>query len=184
MDYEGGADPADGLVAFVRGFRSVCKMGECLLTMDLYGGPGGAGWQKGTVPRVIPPNGTVGEPVAGDWMDYANVMVVDGQPVTTAITYWQQWVDTGVLNLHRAAFSLDGGFPGIGICDGTKNAGVDTAVAWLAARGVYGVMYWAVCPPTTGAQSSCGDWTPSCNAAAPGFAHLCAKCGTCPAPAA
>eukprot|EP01062_Namystynia_karyoxenos_P006802 TRINITY_DN12379_c3_g1_i1.p1 TRINITY_DN12379_c3_g1~~TRINITY_DN12379_c3_g1_i1.p1 ORF type:complete len:711 (+),score=255.39 TRINITY_DN12379_c3_g1_i1:83-2134(+) len=181
IDYEGGADPADGLVAFIKGFRSVCQMGDCLLTMDLYGGPGGAGWQKGTVPRVLPANGTVGE-VAGDgnWLDYVNVMVIDGQPVTTALTYWQQWVDTGVLNTRRSAFSLDAGFPGLGICDGKADAGVDSAVSWLAQHGVYGVMYWAVCPPGPGAASTCGDWTADCNAAAPGFQHLCSKLGTCP----
>jgi len=182
IDYEGGADPTAGLVAFVQGFRSACPMGTCSLTMDLFGGPGGAGWQKEAVPKLVPSTGEVGEAVGdGNWLDYANVMVIDGQPVTTAITYWQQWADTGVLNFRRAAFSLDAGFPGLGICDGTKDQDVDSVVEWLGGKQVYGVMYWAICPPTPGAESTCGDWTSSCNAASPGFSHLCSTLGTCTA---
>jgi len=181
IDYEGGADPAAGLSSFVQGFRSVCAVGTCSLSMDLYGSPGGQPWQKGVIDKILPTSGTPGQRSGdGNHLDFVNVMVIDGQSVQTAITFWQQWL-SAQLTTSRATFGLIAGWPGLGICHGDAYAtsSIDAAWSFLAPHNAYGIMSWAVCPPRDGSQESCGDWSHTCNDAAPGFAYLCNKLNTC-----
>lgn len=66
--------------------------------MSVYGSPGGADWQKSTVPLVLAPQGIPGQVYGdGNWLDFVNVMVIDGQTVSTAKTFWQQWVQKYLL---------------------------------------------------------------------------------------
>jgi len=126
-------------------------------------------------------NGNPGEKSGtGDHLDFVNVMVIDGQSVQTAITFWQQWVSAG-LTMSRATFGVIAGWPGLGICHGDAYAtgAVDAAWAYLQPYNVYGILSWAVCPPRAGSQESCGDWSHTCNDDAPGFAYLCKKLNTC-----
>jgi hypothetical protein len=177
IDYEGGDNPHTGVVAFIQGFRSVCGMGKCLLTMDLYGSPGGADWQKDVVPAVLPSSGVPGQTFGdGNWLDFVNVMVIDGQTVSTDKQFWQQWLDSGVLNAARSTFGLIAGWPGLGFCSGdtASKQMIDDALSFLSPKGIFGILAWAVCP-----NSSCGDWTSSCDANAPGFNYLCTRLGSC-----
>jgi len=181
IDYEGGADPVNGLVSFVAAFRGSCPIGSCVLTMDLYGSPGGQGWQLGVIKQILPPSGMPGEKYGnGNYLDFVNVMVIDGQTVQTAIGFWKQWVTAG-LTMTRATFGLIAGWPGLGICAGDSQAQASINLAWqfLSPYNVYGSLSWAVCPPAPGQQSSCGDWTSTCNDNAPGFAYLCKTIGSC-----
>jgi len=181
IDYEGGADPLNGLTTFVQHFRSSCPVGTCALSMDLYGSPGGQGWQKGVVDKLLPKSGTPGQKSGdGNHLDFVNVMVIDGQTVSTAITFWKQWVDTQ-LTMSRSTFGLIAGWPGLGICQGDAFAksSIDQAWSFLSPYKAYGIMSWAVCPPRGGSQESCGDWSHTCNDNAPGFAYLCQKVGSC-----
>jgi len=181
IDYEGGADPVNGLVSFVTAFRAICPIGSCSLTMDLYGSPGGQGWQVGTIKQILPTSGMPGEKFGnGNFLDFVNVMVIDGQTVDIAIGFWKQWIAAG-LTTSRATFGLIAGWPGLGICSGDSQSKsfVDTAWQFLSQHNVYGVLSWAVCPPAPGQQASCGDWTNACNDNAPGFAYLCKAVGSC-----
>jgi len=181
IDYEGGSDPLNGLTSFVAAFRSTCPVGSCALSMDLYGSPGGQGWQTGVVSKLVPSTGTPGQREGnGQHLDFVNVMVIDGQSVPTAITFWQQWLNAK-LPMARATFGLIAGWPGLGICQGDSNAKTDIDTAWnfLQPHNAYGIMSWAVCPPSAGSQESCGDWSHTCNANAPGFAYLCQKLSSC-----
>jgi len=181
IDYEGGADPVTGLENFVSGFRESCPIGSCVLSMDLYGSPGGQGWQVGVLKQILPPSGTPGSNYGnGKYLDFVNVMVIDGQTVDTAIGFWKQWVAAG-LTMTRATFGLIAGWPGLGICSGDSQAQTSIKTAWqfLSSYSVYGVISWAVCPPAPGQQSTCGDWTSACNDNAPGFAFLCKTVGSC-----
>jgi len=181
IDYEGGADPANGLSSFVSSFRSECPVGTCDLSMDLYGSPGGQGWQKGVIDKILPKSGNPGQKSGdGNHLDFVNVMVIDGQTVPTAITFWKQWVDAG-LTMSRSTFGLIAGWPGLGICQGDQSAksSIDTAWSFLSPSHAYGILSWAVCPPRGGSQESCGDWSHTCNNDAPGFAYLCSKVGSC-----
>jgi hypothetical protein len=181
IDYEGGSDPSSGLTAFIQSFRANCPVGRCVLSMDLYGSPGGQFWQTGVVQKLLPSQGVPGERVgSGDHLDFVNVMVIDGQTVQTAITFWQQWMNAK-LPMRRSTFGLIAGWPGLGICQGDSYAtsAIDTAWSFLQPYGVYGIMSWAVCPPRAGSQESCGDWSHTCNANAPGFHYLCNKLSTC-----
>jgi len=185
IDYEGGADPLNGLANFITAFRAACPMGQagCLLSMDLYGSPGGAAWQSNVVKKFLPPSGTPGQAYGnGVYLDFVNVMVIDGQPVSIAETFWQQWFDTGILTTTRSTFSLVAGFSDtFGICYGDSNAkaSIDEAVSFLSPHHIFGIVSWAVCPPAPGSTESCADWDPSCNADAPGFSYLCSKLGSC-----
>lgn len=177
IDYEGGPNPTDGIVNFIKGFRSSCPMLQCWLSIDLYGSPGGADWQKDLVPKVLPPTGSPGEGYGdGNWVDFVNVMVIDGQPVSIAITFWQQWINSRILNLQRATFGLIAGWPGLGIClgDAASQDSINTAVRFLSPYNIFGILSWAVCP-----QRSCGDWNESCDQDSPGFNYLCTKLGSC-----
>jgi hypothetical protein len=182
IDYEGGADPTSGLASFVQGFRAYAPMGTYLLTMDLYGSPGGAPWQSNTVPKLLPPTGKPGQVYgSGNYLDYVNVMVIDGQTVETDEQFWNQWLALSYFNAQRSTFGLIAGWPGLGICEGdsTSDSYIDQAVSFLQPKGVYGITSWAVCPPAPGQTTTCGDWDPNCNANAPGFAYLCQKLGSC-----
>lgn len=181
IDYEGGANPVTGLTNFVKAFRAVCPVGECMLSMDLYGSPGGQWWQTDVIKAILPPNGKPGQKHSdGNHLDFVNVMVIDGQPVSSAMTYWKQWVNAG-LTMTRSTFGLIAGWPGLGICFGDSRSVADIHTAWnfLSAYDTYGIMSWAVCPPASGTQQSCSDWSASCNSAAPGFATLCSTVGAC-----
>jgi hypothetical protein len=180
IDYEGGRDPTSGLVSLVTAFRqNGCPIGTCVITMDLYGSPGGQPWQTNTVKALLPSTGKPGQG-SGNYLDFVNVMVIDGQPIPTSITFWNQWIASGVLNPLRATFGLNAGWPGLGICQGdsTAHQGMDVAVAWIKQHQAYGSLAWAVCPPAPGQPTTCGDWQPSCNAAAPGLKYLCTKFGS------
>ncbi|KAH3762592.1 hypothetical protein Pelo_5553 [Pelomyxa schiedti] len=182
IDYEGWISPSTGVPAFIKGFRSVCPMTDCLLTMDLYGSPGGADWQKSLLPLVMPPTGIPGDLYGdGNWLDFVNVMVIDGQTVDTDKIYWQQWIDTKLLNMPRTTFALIAGYPGLGICKGDAYAisAIDTTISFFDPYSTYGILSWAVCPPAPGSLSSCGDWTSDCNEDAPGFLYLCQQLGSC-----
>lgn len=183
IDYEGGGDNA-GILEFIKGFRSECPMGKCLLSMDLYGSPGGAPWQKDLVPKALPPVGVPGQIYGdGNWLDWANVMVIDGQSLQIATKYWQQWFDAKLLNANRTTFGTMGGFASasLGICSGSSSAKtqIDFAVNYLASYGTYGLTSWAVCPPVPYHTTSCADWSPSCNSNAPGFNYMCQKLNAC-----
>jgi hypothetical protein len=185
IDYEGGGDPLPGMKSFISAFRAKCPMGNanCLLTTDLYGSPGGAGWQKNYVSALLPPSGVPGQTYGnGQYIDYVNVMVIDGQPVSIAETFWQQWLDTGVITTGRSTWGLIAGFTDtLGICygDATSNASIDQAVRFFSSYHVYGFTSWAVCPPVPGNTESCADWDPKCNDNAPGFKYLCTQVGSC-----
>eukprot|EP00456_Euglypha_rotunda_P014541 TRINITY_DN14591_c0_g1_i3.p1 TRINITY_DN14591_c0_g1~~TRINITY_DN14591_c0_g1_i3.p1 ORF type:complete len:260 (-),score=53.26 TRINITY_DN14591_c0_g1_i3:21-707(-) len=81
IDYEGGAaDITSGMSSFISAFRKVCPMGDanCLLTTDLYGSPGGAGWQLSYIKAFLPPSGKPGQVYGnGNYIDWVNVMVID-----------------------------------------------------------------------------------------------------------
>jgi hypothetical protein len=181
IDYEGWQDPAGTtgqIGSFISAFRSKCPMGTCLLTTDLYGSPGGVDWQRSYVSSFLPPTGKPGTTYGnGNFNDWVNIMVIDGQQVSGCEMYWQQWFDTGVLNANRATFGLvAGGTSGGGICSGNSTAQGQINQAWsfLKPHNVYGILSWAVCP-----QSSCGDWDKSCDSNAPGFQYLCTQLGSC-----
>jgi len=182
IDYEGGADPTIGIQNFINGFRSVCPMGKCMLTMDLYGSPGGQFWQSNVVPKILPPNGKPGDVYGnGNYVDYVNIMVIDGQPVSEAEVFWQQWFSTGYLTTTRATFGLIAGYPGLGFCSGDQSSQsmINDAVNFLKPYNTYGITSWAVCPPASGQLTTCADWDPNCNANAPGFQYLCTQLNSC-----
>jgi len=181
IDYEGGADPANGLTTFVQSFRAACPVGSCALSMDLYGSPGGQGWQIGVIDKILPKSGTPGQKDgAGNHLDFVNVMVIDGQTVDTAITFWKQWI-SAKLTVTRATWGIIAGWPGLGICQGDSFASnaINTAWNFLSPLNAYGILSWAVCPPRGSSQESCGDWSHTCNQDAPGFRMLCNKLGSC-----
>jgi len=181
IDYEGGSDPVNGLTSFVQSFRSACPVGTCALSMDLYGSPGGQSWQKGVLDKILPNSGIPGEVSGnGDHLDFVNVMVIDGQTVDTAITFWKQWI-SAKLTMSRSTWGLIAGWPGLGICQGDSYAtsAIDTAWGFLSSYKVYGILSWAVCPPRGSSQESCGDWSHTCNQNSPGFAYLCKKLNSC-----
>ncbi|KAL0482055.1 hypothetical protein AKO1_015037 [Acrasis kona] len=184
IDYEGSYNPLNGVVSFIEGFRSICPMGECVLSMDFYGSPGGQEWQRDVVSRVVP-SGNPGQRVGdGNFLDLVNVMVIDAVDVKTAQMFWGQWRDTKKLNLARATFGLlSGSYEGntISICKGDQSArnNIDSAVGFLEPLNVYGYMSWAICPPAAGQLKSCADWEVPCNDNAPGFNYLCKKINAC-----
>jgi len=178
IDYEGWTDPSSGMSAFIAAFRSKCPMGTCLLSTDLYGSPGAADWQKSYVSTFLPSTGKPGSTSGnGNYLDFVNIMVIDGQTVSGCEMYWQQWFDTGVLNANRATFGLvAGGSSGGGICSGNSTAQgqINQAISFLQPHGIYGILSWAVCP-----QASCGDWDKSCDSNANGFNYLCNQLKSC-----
>jgi len=186
IDYEGWQDPGGStgqMGTFIQAFRSSCPMGKYLLTMDLYGSPGAVDWQKSFIGQYLPSSGKPGAVFGnGNYLDFVNIMVIDGQPVSGCEMYWQQWFDTGVLNAQRATFGLIAGWqPGLGICYGDNSAQdqINQAISFLSPHNVYGILSWAVCPPAPGSTETCGDWDVSCNANAPGFNYLCSKLESC-----
>eukprot|EP00964_Phaeocystis_antarctica_P091822 scaffold58950_cov63-Phaeocystis_antarctica.AAC.1 len=68
IDHEGsmGTDVA-GLTSFVKGFRVGCPMGTYPLSMDIMGGPGGAGlaWATEAVAKLVPQTGAPGDIAEG-----------------------------------------------------------------------------------------------------------------------
>jgi len=169
---------------FIKGFRAGCPMGKHLLSMDVMGGPGGAGigWGPAAVKELVPPTGSPSDtpPEDGDWLDFVNVMVIDScSSATCSIGFWEQWNSDRFytsLNFKRATFSFAGG-GAFGMCDQAESDMVREAWAWASEREAYGLRAWCV---GTGPG---GDWDTKCDNEAPGFQAMCAAVGICEPPA-
>ena len=169
---------------FIKGFRAGCPMGKHLLSMDVMGGPGGAGigWGPAAVHELVPPTGSPSDtpPEDGDWLDFVNVMVIDScSSATCAVGFWEQWNSDRFytsLNFKRATFAFAGG-GAFGMCDQAESDMVREAWAWASEREAYGLRAWCV---GTGPG---GDWDTKCDNEAPGFQAMCAAVGICDPPA-
>ena len=163
---------------FVRGFRAGCPMGKHLLSMDVMGGPGGAGigWGPAAVHALVPPTGSPSDtpPKDGDWLDFVNVMVIDSCSSASCMQgFWEQWNSDRFytsLNFKRATFAFAGG-GAFGMCDQAESDMVREAWAWASKREAYGLRAWCV---GTGPG---GDWDTKCDNDAPGFQAMCAAVG-------
>ena len=146
----------EGLKAFTKGFRQNCTMGKVLLSMDVMGGPGGAGlfWIPEAVKALVPAEGYPGHPPKtpedGDKLDFVNLMVIDAcQDAECLIGFWSQWPTYGGLNLQRATMS----FAGRSICmNEDKGKMVRTAWEWAKKQNAFGLRAWSVAP------HGGGDW--------------------------
>ena len=180
IDHEGsmGTDVA-GLTSFVKGFRVGCPMGTYPLSMDIMGGPGGAGlaWATEAVAKLVPQTGApgdiaegAGDVADGDYFDFVNLMVIDACTTSDCLaSFWLQWKDGASLNFKRATFS----FTASGICDKAENDVVTEAWAWAKDQGGYGLRTWSVTP------AGGGDWDPECDDDAPGLRLMCSEVGVC-----
>ena len=78
IDHEGSqGNDVEGLKSFVKGFRRDCPMGKFPLSMDIMGGPGGAGltWAADAVSQLVPQDdGVPGDVADGDYFDFVNLM--------------------------------------------------------------------------------------------------------------
>ena len=161
-----------GLKSFVKGFRRNCPMGKFPLSMDIMGGPGGAGltWATEAVADLVPQTGVPGDTEEGDFFDFVNLMVIDACTTADCLTsFWLQWEDASNLNFKRATFS----FTASGICDKEENDVVTEAWAWAKDQGGYGLRTWSVTP------AGGGDWDADCDEGAPGLRLMCAEVGVC-----
>ena len=173
IDHEGsqGTDVA-GLTSFVKGFRVACPMGKYPLSMDIMGGPGGAGlaWATEAVANLVPQTGAPGDIADGDYFDFVNLMVIDACTTADCLSsFWLQWKDASSLNFKRATFS----FTASGICDKADNDVVTEAWAWAKDQGGYGLRTWSVTP------AGGGDWDADCDEGAPGLRLMCSEVGVC-----
>ena len=180
IDHEGsmGTDVA-GLTSFVKGFRVGCPMGKYPLSMDIMGGPGGAGlaWATEAVAKLVPQTGApgdiaegAGDVADGDYFDFVNLMVIDACTTSDCLaSFWSQWKDGASLNFKRATFS----FTASGICDKEESEVVTEAWAWAKDQGGYGLRTWSVTP------AGGGDWDSDCDDGAPGLRLMCSEVGVC-----
>jgi hypothetical protein len=180
VDHEGsmGTDVA-GLTSFVKGFRVGCPMGKYPLSMDIMGGPGGAGlaWATEAVAKLVPQTGApgdiaegAGDIADGDYFDFVNLMVIDACTTSDCLqSFWLQWRDGASLNFKRATFS----FTASAICDKAENDVVTEAWAWAKDQGGYGLRTWSVTP------AGGGDWDSACDDGAPGLRLMCSEVGVC-----
>ena len=180
IDHEGsmGTDVA-GLTSFVKGFRVGCPMGKYPLSMDIMGGPGGAGlaWATEAVAKLVPQTGApgdiaegAGDVADGDYFDFVNLMVIDACTTSDCLaSFWSQWKDGASLNFKRATFS----FTASGICDKEQSDVVTEAWAWAKDQGGYGLRTWSVTP------AGGGDWDSDCDDGAPGLRLMCSEVGVC-----
>ena len=178
IDHEtSSGNDVEGLKSFTKGFRKQCPMGKYPLSIDLMGSPSGGGlnWMAKMVEELIPEGGP-GDPPPGDgnYMDFVNLMVIDGCQAADCLTqFWQMWEDHATLNFKRAALTFQAG-GGFGVCDNKNSDILKEAWKFGKSKEAYGLRAWSVTP------AGGGEWDPECDEiGAPGFKSMCEAVGAC-----